>query len=279
MPTAEVNGVNLYYEVAGRGFPLLLSHEFAGDIRSWEAQVNFFSRRYQVITYCARGYPPSEVPDDPGDYSQEHLVEDVYGLLRHLGIDQAYVGGLSMGGGSTVSFGIAHPEKCRALIVAAAGSGSNDRERLVATWQANSELMLNDGMEKFAQGYARGLERVQFLRKDPVGWQKFFDGLASHSAQGSAYTFRGVQMQRPTIYQLEKQLEAIDVPTLILIGDEDEPCIEPSVFMKRRIPKSGLSVFPQSGHTINLEEPDLFNRTILDFLTSVEAGIWVRRGE
>ena len=279
MPTATVNGVELYYETAGRGFPLVLSHEFAGDIRSWEFQVNFFARRYQVVTYCARGYPPSEVPDDPEAYSQDHLVEDLYELLRHLGIEQAYVGGLSMGGSSTVSFGIAHPEMCRALIVASAGSGSDDRERLVAAWQANSELMLNEGMEKFAEGYARGPERTQFLRKDPVGWRKFFEGLSAHSAQGSAYTFRGVQMKRPTIYQLEKQLEAIDVPALILIGDEDEPCIEPSVFMKRHIPRSGLSVFPQSGHTINLEEPDLFNRTILDFLTAVEAGVWAKRGD
>lgn len=281
MPTAAVNGVNLYYEVAGRGLPLLLSHEFAGDIRSWESQVNFFARRYQVITYCARGYPPSEIPDDPAAYSQDHLVEDARGLLRHLGIERAYIGGLSMGGSSAISFAIAHPEMCTALIVASAGSGSDSRgrERLVASWQAASELMLTGGMEKFAEGYARGPERTQFLRKDPVGWQKFSDGLASHSAQGSAYTFRGVQMKRPTIYALEKQLEAISIPTLILIGDEDEPCIEPSVFMKRHIPRSGLAVFPQSGHTINLEEPGLFNRTILDFLTAVEAGVWAKRGE
>ena len=186
-----------------------------------------------------------------------------------------------MGGSSTISFAIAHPEMCRALIVASAGSGSDssDRERLVASWQANSELMLTEGMGKFADNYARGPERTQFLRKDPVGWQKFYDGLASHSAQGSAYTFRGVQMKRPTIYALERQLQAIGIPTLVLIGDEDEPCIEPSVFMKRHIPRSGLAVLPQSGHTINLEEPDLFNRTILDFLTAVEAGVWAKRGE
>jgi pimeloyl-ACP methyl ester carboxylesterase len=279
MPTFSVDGVNLYYQVAGRGFPLVLSHEFAGDITSWEPQVNFFSRRYQVITYCARGYPLSDVPEDPAAYSQEQSVEDLCALLDHLGIEQAYIGGLSMGGSVTVSFGIAHPEKCGALIVASAGSGTTDRENLLASWQELSELMLAEGMEKFAEEYARGPARVQFLRKDPVGWEKFRAGLAAHSAQGSAYTFRGVQMKRPTIYQLEEQLGQIDIPTLVLIGDEDEPCIEPSVFMKRHIPRSGLAVFPQAGHTINLEEPDLFNRTILDFLTGVEAGSWAKRGE
>ena len=101
--------------------------------------------------------------------------------------------------------------------------------------------------------------------------------LASHSALGSALTFRGFVMNRPTIYALEDKLRALRVPTLIMIGDEDEPCIEPAVFMKRNIPISGLSVFPQSGHAINLEEPELFNRTVSDFLTAVEAGRWAER--
>ena len=280
MPTFSSDGVEIHYEVAGEGYPLLWSHEFAGDISSWEPQVNFFSRRYQVITYCHRGYPPSEVPDDPEAYSQDHQVEDLYRLLRHLGISQAYIGGLSMGGTAVISFAIAHPEMCRALIVASAGAGSDpgDRERLLASWQALSDSMIAEGMEKFADGYARGPERVQFLRKDPMGWAKFHSGLASHSAQGSALTFRGVQMKRPTIYQLEKDLQQIKVPTLVLIGDEDAPCVDAAIFMKRTIPACGLAVFPQSGHTINLEEPDLYNRTVLDFLTSVETGKWVERG-
>ena len=280
MPTFSSDGVDIYYQVAGEGYPLVWSHEFAGDITSWEPQVNFFFSRYQVITYCHRGYPPSGVPADPAAYSQDHLVEDLYRLLRHLDIERAYIGGLSMGGTVAVSFAIAHPEMCRALIVASAGAGSDsgDRERLVASWQSLSQSMLSDGMDKFADGYARGPERVQFLRKDPVGWAKFHAGLASHSAQGSALTFRGVQMKRPTIYELEKDLRRITAPTLVLIGDEDTPCVDPAIFMKRNIPACGLAVFPQSGHTINLEEPELYNRTVLDFLTAVEAGKWVQKG-
>ena len=275
MPTFSSDGVDIHYQVAGEGFPLLWSHEFAGDITSWEPQVNFFSRRYRVITYCHRGYAPSGVPDDPAAYSQEHLVEDLRLLLQHLGIEQAYIGGLSMWGTVTISFAIAHPEMCRALIVASAGAGTTGREELLASWQALSDSMLAEGMGKFADGYARGPERVQFRRKDPVGWAKFHAGLASHSALGSALTFRGVQMKRPTIYELEKDLRQIKAPTLVLIGDEAAPCVDAAVFMKRNIPACGLAVFPQSGHTINLEEPDLYNRTVLDFLTSVEAGKWV----
>ncbi|SVA40339.1 uncharacterized protein METZ01_LOCUS93193, partial [marine metagenome] len=225
---------------------------------------------------CHRGYPPSAVPDDPTAYSEDHQVEDLYRLLQRLGIEQAHIHGLSMGGTLTLGFAIAHPEMCRSLVIASAGAGSDpdDRERLVASWQALSESMVSEGMEKFADGYARGAERVQFLRKDPVGWAKFHAGLAAHSVQGSSLTFRGVQMKRPTIYQLRNELQKITAPTLVLIGDEDSPCVEPAVFMKRNIPSCGLAVFPQAGHTINLEEPDLYNRTVLDFLTAVEAGKW-----
>ena len=276
MPTFSSDGVDIYYEVAGEGYPLVLSHEFAGDITSWDPQVNYFSRRYQVITYCHRGYPPSGVPDDPDAYSQDIQVEDLYRLLNHLDIHQAHIGGLSMGGTLTLGFVMAHPEMCRSLVVASAGAGSDsdDREKLVDLWDSLSISMVAEGMEKFADGYARGAERVQFLRKDPVGREKFRAGLSGHSPQGSSLTFRGVQMKRPTIYQLEDKLQQIKVPTLVMIGDEDAPCVDPAVFMKRNIPSCGLAVFPQSGHTINLEEPDLYNRTVSDFLTAVEAGKW-----
>ena len=277
MPSFSSDGVEIHYQVAGEGYPLVLNHEFAGDITSWEPQVNFFSRRYQVITYCHRGYPPSGVPDDPAAYSQDHQVEDLCRLLRHWGIEQAHIHGLSMGGTLAIGFAIAHPEMCRSLVIASAGAGSDggDRERLVASWQSLSESMVAEGMPKFADGYARGAERLQFLRKDPVGWAKFHAGLAAHSAQGSSLTFRGVQMKRPTIYQLQDELKKIKAPTLVMIGDEDTPCVEPAIFIKRNIPSCGLAVFPQAGHTINLEEPDLYNRTTLDFLTAVEAGKWV----
>ena len=273
MPEFSSNGVSIYYEVTGEGFPLVLGHTFAGDYRSWEPQVRFFSRRYQVITYSARGYLPSQVPTDPEAYSQDHAVGDLYELLRHLNIQQAYIGGLSMGGALTLSFGIAHPELCRALIIASAGSGTTNRDRFLRETQERSDRLLSEGMGPVADCYSS----PQFKRKDPRGFEEFCQAYAGHSAQGAALTLRGVQIKRPTVYDLKEKLPELDVPTLVMIGDEDEPCIEPAVFMKRHIPRCGLSVFPQSGHTINLEEPDLFNRTVLDFLTTVEAGRWDQR--
>ena len=277
MPTFSANGVNIYYEVTGEGFPLVWSHEWAGSYESWETQVRFFTRRYQVITYAARGWPPSDVPSDPEAYSQDHVVNDLYLLLQHLGIDQAHIGGLSMGGSVALNFGIAHPKMARSLIVASAGAGTTNREGFLTNGQAFADRLIAEGMKVAGDDYAWSDNRLQLMRKDPQGFEEFRRLLASHSPIGSALTYKGFVMGRPTIYALEDQLRGLKVPTLIMIGDEDEPCVEPAIFMKRNIPRSGLSVFPQSGHAINLEEPDLFNRTVLDFLTAVEADRWAER--
>jgi len=276
VPSFSSEGVNIYYEVTGTGFPLVWSHEFAGSHESWEPQVRYFSRRYQVITYAARGYLPSDVPTDPAAYSQDLAVEDLYLLLKHLSISQAYIGGLSMGGTTALSFGIAHPKMSKALIVASAGSGSSGGEAFQRSGQALIARLRGEGMGPVADDYARGETRVQFLRKDPRGWEEFYRGLSAHSALGSALTFGGVQLKRPSVYALGDRLRDLSMPVLVMIGDEDEPCVEPAIFLKKTISNAGLTVFPQSGHTINLEEPDLFNRAVSDFFAAVEAGRWGR---
>ncbi len=276
MPYAKVDGVNIYYEERGSGFPLVWSHEFAGDYRSWKPQVHFFSRRYRVITYNARGYPPSDAPESLDDYTQERAVEDLRGLLVHLGIECAHIGGLSMGGNVALNFGLTHPGMARSLVVAGTGSGSTDPEGFRRNVTARAEMMRTGGMDAM-EDYSNSPTRVQLLRKDPLGYEEFRRGLMEHSALGSALTFAGIQGRRPPIFDLEDRMRGLDVPTLIMTGDEDEPCIEPSVFMKRCIPKSGLVVMPQSGHAINLEDPDMFNRIVLDFLTAVEQGRWASR--
>ena len=276
MAYASVNGVNLYYEEHGSGYPLVWSHEFAGDYRSWRPQVQFFSRRYRVITYNARGYPPSDVPQSLDDYTQKNSVDDLRGLLVHLNIERAHIGGLSMGGNVALNFGLTYPEMARSLIVAGTGAGSTDPEPFRRNVTARADRMRAGGMEAM-EDYLNSGTRVQLLRKDPLGYEEFRRGFLEHSPIGSALTFAGVQGRRPPIFDLEERMRALDVPTLIMTGDEDEPCIETSVFMKRCIPKSGLVVTPQAGHAINLEDPDLFNRTVLDFLTAVEQGVWATR--
>jgi pimeloyl-ACP methyl ester carboxylesterase len=276
MPMAPIHGVKLYYEITGSGYPLLFSHEFAGDYRSWEPQVRYFARRYQVITYNARGYPPSDVPEDVGAYSQAQAAEDIVGLLRHLDIPQAHLVGLSMGGYAVLHVGLSHPGVVRSMVVAGCGYGSvaGEREKFQQDSGQVAQRLEREGMPAVAAIYAKGPTRVQFEDKDPRGWREFAAQLAEHSAIGSALTLRGVQGQRPSVYALEAQMRQCRVPTLIISGDEDEPCLEPGLFMKRTIPTAGLLIIPKSGHTINLEEPEAFNRAVSDFLTAVEAGKW-----
>lgn len=278
MPRALVNGVELHYQEIGEGLPLLFVHEFAGDSESWHLQVRCFARRYRTITFNARGFPPSDVPDDPAAYSQDHAVEDIRGILDHLGIARAHVCGLSMGGYATLLFGLRYPERALSLTVAGCGYGSGaDRAAFRRDVEQVARRFEEEGMGTVAEFYSRGPTRVQFLDKDPRGWQEFHDQFAAQSARGHALTMRGVQLTRPSVFELEEQLERLEVPTLIVTGDEDEPCLEPGIFMKRKIPTAGLVVIPKAGHTINLEEPEAFNRALLDFLTAAEAGRWTRR--
>ena len=280
MPLAAMNdGTRLYYESTGSGFPLLFSHEFAGDSRSWEPQVRYFARRYRVITYNARGYPPSDVPEDVGVYSQARAMHDIAQLLEALQVPQAHVVGLSMGGYATLHFGLSYPQMARSLVVAGCGYGSvaGERQKFQQDTAQVAQRIERDGMPAMAAMYAKGPTRVQFEDKDPRGWQEFAGQLAEHSATGAALTMRGVQGQRPSVYELEIQMRQMQVPTLIVSGDEDEPCLEPALFMKRVIPASGLVIVPKTGHTLNLEEPESFNRIVSDFLTAVESGRWQAR--
>ena len=279
MPKARVNGIDLYYEEHGAGTPLVFVHEFAGEVRSWDPQVNFFARRYRTIAYNARGYPPSDVPDDVKAYSQQQAADDIRGLLDALGIAKAHVCGLSMGGYATLHFGLSYPERALSLVVAGCGYGSvvTDREGFKKDSDLVAQRFERDGMAAVAEFYSRGPTRVQFQDKDPRGWQVFHDLLAAGSAKGHMLTLRGVQMTRPSVFELGDRMEKLNVPTLVVTGDEDDPCLEPGIFMKRKIPTSGLVVMPKAGHTINLEDPELFNRAVLDFLTAVDQGKWARR--
>ena len=279
MATARVNSINLFYEDEGAGVPLVFVHEFAGDSRSWHLQTRFFARRYRTIAFNARGYPPSDVPEDPKAYSQDQVVDDIRGLLDALKIPKAHVCGLSMGGYATLHFGLRYPERARSLVVAGAGYGSvpGDRAKFHADAELTARRFEEDGMVATADLYAKGPTRVQFMDKDPTGWREFHAQLVKGSARGHALTLRGVQKTRPAIFDLGPRLEKLEVPTLIMTGDEDDPCLEPAIFMKRTIPTAGLVVIPKSGHTINLEEPEAFNHAVLDFLTAVDAGKWARR--
>ena len=277
MPRVALSGVEIYYEDTGSGYPVVFCHEFAADYRGWDPQVRAFGRSYRCITFSYRGFPPSSVPETPEAYSQDQLIEDLRALVEHLEIKDAHFVGFSMGGSVVLNFAIRYPQLCRTIVVVGAGSGTTNREQFERDIDRTVELLRERGIEGFAEVYGEGPTRLPFKRKDPHGYAVFRRQLADHSATGQALTMLGVIRQRPTIFALEAQLHALDVPTLVIIGDEDEPCVDPAVFMKRHIPSAGLLVLPQSGHAVNLEEPALFNAAVLEFFRLAEADRWARR--
>jgi pimeloyl-ACP methyl ester carboxylesterase len=271
--------VKLYFEQTGTGFPIIFVHEFAGNYRSWEAQVREFSRRYRCITFNARGYPPSDVPQEVEQYSQDRARDDIRCVLDHLQIEKAHIVGLSMGGFAALHFGLTYPHRSKSLVVAGAGYGSerDQRDRFRKEAALIAGRLASEGMAAFAEAYAQGPTRVQFENKDPRGFDEFKREFSEHSAKGAANTQLGVQRERPSIFDLEEQLKTLRVPTLILNGDEDWPCLLPGVFMKRTIPSAALQLIPNAGHTINLEEPRAFNNACVEFWSYVESGRWPMR--
>src|SRR5690606_10216433 len=228
MPTVTAkDGVRLYYEEAGSGTPLVFVHEFAGDYRSWEPQVRYFSRRYRCIAYNARGYPPSDVPEDGERYSQAHARDDVRAVLDGLGIQRAHGVGLSMGSFGTLHFGFSYPERALSLVVAGGGSGAPPayHKPFADDARRNAEFIRREGMERFAATYGHGPTRVQLQNKDPRGFAEFIRHLSEHSALGSANTMQGYQGRRPSLYDFTAEMARLAVPTLLLTGDEDEPCL------------------------------------------------------
>lgn len=271
--------VELYYEEAGTGVPLVFVHELAGDHRSFEPQMRYFARLFRCVAYNARGYPPSDVPSDVRRYSQDRAVEDIRDVLDGLGIEKGHLVGVSMGGSAVLHFGLRSPERAISLVVAGAGSGSvlARQEQFRREAETMAQMVERDGMAAAARVIAGGSTRIQHQLKDPRGWTEFLEMLSDHSAEGTALTLRGVQKGRGSLYEEEARMRALAVPTLVVVGDEDESCLDPSLFMKRVIPGSGLVVLPKTGHNLNLEEPVLFNAAIEDFLFRVTAGRWPAR--
>ncbi|MGI9434955.1 MAG: alpha/beta fold hydrolase [Geminicoccaceae bacterium] len=273
------DGFRLYYEEAGTGDALIFVHEFAGDHRSFEPQLRFFSRRYRCITYGARGYPPSDVPAGVEHYGQDIAASDIVAVLDAAAVPKAHIVGLSMGAFATLHAGLTFPERAHSLVLAGIGYGAElEREAEFRTLSEEAaQAFEQQGSAAFAGIYGASAARVQFQAKDPRGWQEFVERLGEHDAKGSANTMRGVQGKRPSLYSLEDQLRSMDLPTLILAGDEDDHTLYPGIFLKRCIKASGLMVLPKTGHTLNLEEPDLTNHAIAEFLAQVESNRWYPR--
>ena len=268
--------VRLYFEEAGEGTPIIFLHEFAADHTNWEPQMRYFSRAHRCIAYSARGYAPSDVPPSADVYTYKHFYTDALAMLDHLQILRAHFVGLSMGSYSSLQVALNAPERAVSMTLAGVGSGSTieNLDAFRNQCRANAEQYETIGSEEVAKATREAPSRIPFLLKDPRGHADFYNSLARHDATGSANTMRSFQGGRPSIYTLKDSIEKVSTPALIICGDEDENCIDPSLFLKKHLPASGLAFFPKSGHVLNLEEPALFNEMVERFIGLVEAGRW-----
>jgi len=273
------DGTRLYYEEAGQGTPVIFVHEYAGDYRTWEMQMRYFSRAHRCVTYSQRGYPPSDVPADPAKYSQDIARNDVLALMDALKIEKAHIVGHSMGAYTALHVGINAPARCISVVAAGCGWGSTPdvkkREEMKALAAEVGKMFANEGIAAAAAKYADAPMRQAQKNKDPRGYAEFARMLADHSAEGHAHTMLNLQLKRPTLWEMEAVLKKFFVPLLIIVGDEDEPCIDGSVFLKRTVPTAGLLMIPRSGHNVPTEEPAAFNAALADLFASAEAGRWL----
>ncbi|MBI1985429.1 MAG: alpha/beta hydrolase [Rhodospirillales bacterium] len=272
------DGTRIYVEETGSGHPILFLHEFAGDHRSWAPQVARFSRTHRCVVMAARGYPPSDVSDDAAAYGHDIAADDAVAVLDGLRLARAHVVGLSMGAYTGLMLAIRCPERLAALVAAAGGSGSHPKGSTAYRVETEKRAAAMLAAGKFpADEVGNGPTRVQLKRKNPSAWKEFRDQAAEHPVIGSAHVLRRIVGGRPSLYTFENALKRVSVPTLLMVGDEDDGIVEINVWLKRTMPAAGLDVWPASGHLLNLEEPEVFNDRVARFLKTVEADAWPTR--
>jgi pimeloyl-ACP methyl ester carboxylesterase len=271
------DGIRLHYEEAGSGTPVVFVHEFAGDHRAWEPQIRYLSRSHRCVAFASRGYLPSDVPEAAEAYSQDLARADVIAIMDALKIEKAHIVGHSMGAYTALHVGIHHPDRCLSVSALGCGWGSKpeDREESARACEAIAAMFEKEPITSAAAQYARFPMRATFAAKDPRGFVEFERMLAEHSGKGSALTMLNLQQKRPTLWDLKSQLEAFKLPLLVLVGDEDHPCLDGSLFLKRTVPQAALVVVPRAGHTITLEEPAAVNAALSELFSAVSLGTWM----
>lgn len=202
----------------------------------------------------------------------EQAARDAVAVMDAVGVDKAHIVGLSMGSFASLQLGMGFPERCLSLVPSGCGHGAHPDafEKSRQGFQASAARLQEIGMAAYAEEYAVGPWRKGFQLKDPKSWNEFKKQLAEHSVEGSARTLQGVQAGRPCLWDFAEPLSRIELPVMVVAGDQDRPTLLPSLFLLETLKRSSLCVVPRTGHTINLEEPAHFNRMLEQFFCSVE---------
>lgn len=251
MATINRDGVNIYYEDNGSGPAVLLSHGYSATTRMWAGQVDALKNQYRIITWDMRGHGQSDSPDDAAAYSEQATVDDMAAILKHLGIESAVIGGLSLGGYMSLAFNLAHPKMVRALMLFDTGPGYRNpvgREGWNETARRRAEVF-----------EAKGLDALGSSAEVRVSQHR--------SAQGLAHAARGMLAQFDA--RVIESLDSISVPTLVLVGDKDQPFLAGTDYMANKIPNATKVVIENAGHASNIDQPEAFNAEVRRFLAGL----------
>jgi pimeloyl-ACP methyl ester carboxylesterase len=266
------DGTKLYYEVQGSGAPVIFVHELAGTCRSFDGQVAALKPRFQCITFNARGYPPSDVPPSVDSYSQEIAASDIGAVLDAVAAKDAHVMGVSMGSAAALQFALTNPARVRSAILCSIGSGSDAKpEDYVANMEAMAARVEKNGLAQIKENFTTSPARVKLKEKNPAEFEKFLAELAQFSVLGLTNTMRGVQKRRAPLYAHKDRIAAMKIPTLVVLGGDDQGCAKPSHFLRETLPGARLEILPNTGHGVNIEEPERVNRMVAEFIDGVEA--------
>ena len=253
MPTLDRDGVQIYYETHGSGPAILLTHGFSATAAAWQPQVEALAQRYQLITWDMRGHGQSDSPDDPAAYSEALTIGDMATLLETHSVEQAVIGGHSLGGYLSLAFNVTHPARVKGLMLLGTGPGFRKDEPREA-WNTRA-CSFADTFEK------KGLEALGRSAEVQAGTHR--------SAQGLAHAARGILTQHDA--RIMNSLESISVPTLVSIGERDTPFLAATDYMANKIPNAQKVILADAGHPANIEQAAVFNTAFGAFLDQVWA--------
>jgi 3-oxoadipate enol-lactonase len=273
MPTAHINGMNLNYEVHGEGFPLLLAHGYCASIDMWRQQIPAFSQRYQVIAYDARGHGLSSAPQGKENYSLNHLVEDMHGMLAHLGIKEAYLAGHSMGGATVAAYAERFPKQVKATLICNIDAGHQPAD---AAAEANAQVdrkekhtfVRNFGLADYARQQLDTGAAPKFVRDNQKEHAPFIERYARQSENGYFGVGDALPWREASLANAAASLQG---PVLIMAGTEDGMHLGAEKLHERLGQSRFVSISDAPHDSVNAR-PQAFENALLDYLSALEAG-------
>ena len=272
MSRLNINDLHFNVEMQGSGEPLILLHGFMGSTRTWDRHLPAFSNHAQVIAVDLLGHGLSDVPPTPARYQMERCTIDLAAIFDHFGLNSVHLLGYSMGGRVALSFAAAYPDRVRSLVLESSSPGiahPAERASRVARDEAQAEQLERDGLAAFVDYW----EKLPLFTSQASLPDAIRANLRSHRMQNSviglANSLRGLGTGvQPSLWD---RLAGLDMPSLLIVGALDAKYLEIGQAMTGRLPKARLAIVPEAGHTVHLEQPDRFDRLVLDHLAQFSA--------